>query len=556
MPVMSMVLGVVGLLPASGAHADTTTALKITSFYQIVADTAHSHLFISQGSSSQNHIIVTNLAGKQVATIGGQDGVMGIALSPDGKTLYAALSALHAVTAISTSTLKETASYSIGNTNTPHDVAVQSGKVWVSYDTGTPSMAAIGDIDLTTNTPAFETQAAMGGWYSAPELAADPHDTGVLVAAQPGISPASAGTYDTSAEPATVRAPITSLSNNCDNQRDLAVVPGGSQFILACGAPYAHFRYSTADLSQQGSYASTNYPASVAIDARGDVAAGTANNPYAADLYIYHQNGDKALNTYNLASSSTSITLMPRGLAWAADGSRLFAVINDFSANTYSLRVIDGPTLIQPRLSLATGSKTFSYNSAVHVTAHLGKTATNRTVSIYAQRLGGTTRKLLKTGRVNSSGNLTVSYKAPYSTTFTVAFSGDGKYAPATATSTVYVRAAVSESLTGYYSSEQVGGVTYWLFHRHSVMHVHVHVRPNKDGQCVKFELQIHYQGAWHGKITRCAALDSSSRINLNVNLGRAGLGYHYRIRADYVRSKDTSNLSNDSAWQFFIVKR
>jgi hypothetical protein len=39
--------------------------------------------------------------------------------------------------------------------------------------------------------PAFQTQAAMGGWYAAPELAADPQDTGVLVAAEPGMSPSS-----------------------------------------------------------------------------------------------------------------------------------------------------------------------------------------------------------------------------------------------------------------------------------------------------------------------------------------------------------------------------
>jgi hypothetical protein len=193
----------------------------------------------------------------------------------------------------------------------------------------------------------------------------------------------------------------------------------------------------------------------------------------------------------------------------------------------------------------------------VHVTAHLGRTSTNRQVSIYAHRFGGTTRTLLKAGRVNSSGNLTVSLKAHYSTTFTAVFSGDGKYAPATASRTIYVRAGVSESLTGYYSSERIGGVTYWLFHRHSLMHVHVTVRPNKNRQCVKFELQIHYQGAWHGRTTRCATLGSSSRVNLNVSLTRAGLGYHYRIRADYIRSsKDTSNLSNDSPWQFFIVKR
>ena len=130
-PVLSLAVGVAGLLPAGTAHADTTTALQITSFYQIVADTAHNHLFISQGSSSQNHIVVTNLSGKQVATIGGQDGVEGIALSPDGKILYAALGSFHAVTAIDTATLMQTASYPIGSANTPVDVAVQSGKIWV-----------------------------------------------------------------------------------------------------------------------------------------------------------------------------------------------------------------------------------------------------------------------------------------------------------------------------------------------------------------------------------------------------------------------------------------
>lgn len=79
-----------------------------------MADTAHGHLFISQGSSSLNEIIVTDLSGQEFATIPDQDGVMGIALSPDGSTLYAALSADHAVSAISTATLQQTASYPIG----------------------------------------------------------------------------------------------------------------------------------------------------------------------------------------------------------------------------------------------------------------------------------------------------------------------------------------------------------------------------------------------------------------------------------------------------------
>jgi hypothetical protein len=111
--------------------------------------------------------------------------------------------------------------------------------------------------------------------------------------------------------------------------------------------------------------------------------------------------------------------------------------------------------------------------------------------------------------------------------------------------------------LSNYYASRHIGGVTYRLFHRHALMHVNVTVRPNKSGQCIKFELQVHYQGAWHGETTRCGHLDASSKISIKVNLTRASLGYHYRIRADYVRSgKDTTNLSNNSAWKYFIVKR
>src|ERR1700723_3721308 len=87
-PALTSAVGALVLVPASSVLADTTVALPITSFYQVVVDSAHGHLFISQGSSSVNEILVTNLAGQEVTTIGGQDGVTGIALSPDGSTLY------------------------------------------------------------------------------------------------------------------------------------------------------------------------------------------------------------------------------------------------------------------------------------------------------------------------------------------------------------------------------------------------------------------------------------------------------------------------------------
>jgi len=649
---------IIGLGPAGFAAAQTITALPITSFYQIVADPANGYLFISQGSSSANEILVTNLAGQEVATISGQDGVMGIALSPDGGTLYAALSADHAVTAISTTTLTQTASYSIGDANTPQDVAVQSGKVWVSYNTGTAGDAAIGDINLTAATPAFETQSAMGGWYSAPELAADPQDAGVLVAAEPGEDPASVASYDVSVDPVTVTAQ-NSFFQNCANEADLAVVPGGDEFILACGSPYAFFRYSTADLSEQGSYGAEPYPDAVAIDASGDVAAGITNDPYDdPDLYVYAQGGDTPLNTYNLTSSGFNIAA--RGLAWAPDGSQLFAVLYDYDSTTnttsYALQVIDAPTLTPSALTLtgpstgevtksvtlagsltlggtaapagtavsiarsesgsttvqdfsvttnaegdfsltdtppgagqytytasyvgtsttapATASQsvtvttlpasltvtaspsTATYRPTVKVTARLGATDTNRTVSIYAQPYGSTARILLKTGEVNSSGTLTVSYLAAHSTRFTADFTGDADYAPATATATAFVRAKVSESISGYYRSKRMHGQTYREYHPKKTLKINVAVAPNKSGECVEFAIEIFAQGAWHSQVTSCGALTKASTLTVGVRLTKADVGYRFRIRADYLPGSDTSNLGNDSDWAYFIVEK
>ena len=58
-------------------------------------------------------------------------------------------------------------------------------------------------------------------------------------------------------------------------------------------------------------------------------------------------------------------------------------------------------------------------------------------VSIYAQAFGSTSVKLLKTGTVDSLGNLGVGYSAPHSTTFSVVFSGDAHYAQMTTTRAV-----------------------------------------------------------------------------------------------------------------------
>lgn len=67
----------------------------------------------------------------------------------------------------------------------------------------------------------------------------------------------------------------------------------------------------------------------------------------------------------------------------------------------------------------------------VTVTAHLGTTYTNRTVTIAANG------KTIASGTVNSAGDLTTTIKAKSGTTFVARFSGDAWYAPASASVTL-----------------------------------------------------------------------------------------------------------------------
>jgi hypothetical protein len=69
--------------------------------------------------------------------------------------------------------------------------------------------------------------------------------------------------------------------------------------------------------------------------------------------------------------------------------------------------------------------------------------------------------------------------------------------------------------------------------------------------------VQEYFQGAWQANVTTgCVKLSSASQIAGSFNLSQADIGFHYRVRADYIRSsKDTSNLSNEGHWQNLIVE-
>ena len=167
---------------APAARADTTSvALPIARYSHMLVDPGHRHLFITSGSGSTS-ILVTDYSGQTVAIIPNEPGATGLALSSDGSTVYAALADGDAISAISTSTLSETARYATGTGTDPTYVAYSSGRIWFGY--GLAAQGGIGSINPSTSPATVTLNAASGFWYAAPIVAASPG--GDLSLASPG----------------------------------------------------------------------------------------------------------------------------------------------------------------------------------------------------------------------------------------------------------------------------------------------------------------------------------------------------------------------------------
>jgi hypothetical protein len=517
-------------LPMIAAHAADTSgvALPLTSYYQMAVDSTHDHLFFSQGSNSENSILVTNFSGKTVATIDNQVGVMGIILSPDGKTLYAALPSEDEVSAISTATLEQTAVYRLNDGDVPGSVAVQSGKLWVSYDTGVAGEAAIGDFNLSSAHPAFEKQPAMGGWYSAPMIAADPADTGnVLVALQAAVSPTHTASYDTAAKPATVRGTGSQLTfdssgDDCENAMDLAVAPGGAQFIPACGYPYGFFRYSTADLGYQGLYASSYYPDSIAIAPRtGLIAAGTEFN--SPDIYVYAPGAAAPVSAFTVG-----FRLAPRGIGLTADGSKLFAVaIGPPSVQGYTLHVYNLPVHQVPALTLSGASGTVGQPVTLH--GHLNTSQVTSGGDYITVGRSGTEQSVEQFVTMDSNGDftltdtLTVAGTYYYTATYPGYYvsdpgntAGDGAI-PAWAVATVIATPLGAKMTPSLTMSASPASATY-----RPVVHITVHLGPTGGNRTVSVYAKT--AGGTRPILLKTSAVNSAGTLTLSYTAAHTSI--------------------------------
>lgn len=364
-------------LSAGPAAAATTTVvtLPFTSYFAMLVDPANQHLFVTGGSSSSS-ILVMDYSGDTVATIPDEPGASGLALSGDGSTVYVALAGGDAISAISTSTLTETARYATGTGTDPAYVAYSSGKVWFGYNSSFDNgPAGIGSVDPgtspatvtlnTTNDPPFN-------WTSAPELAATP--AGDLVAGAGG-GPLELASYDVSTGTASTLVPPTSFGSY-SGLTGLQITPDGQDVVVAT-SPAAQTIFQVSDLSVVGTFTAAPNASEVAFASDGTVAAGIRGIFHGQSLgqvSLFAPGGSTPLSTYNLGA------FPPLGLALTPDVSVLFAVSVTLSGppprNTHiALHIITDPAQTPSTLTVTGPDAAVKHNVPVTLTGILGGTA-------------------------------------------------------------------------------------------------------------------------------------------------------------------------------------
>jgi len=217
-----------------------------------------------------------------------------------------------------------------------------------------------------------------------------------------------------------------------------------------------------------------------------------------------------------------------------------------------------GQKLLTP-VTLATSRTRVSLNDSVKVTAHLVafQDTLSKQLKIYATPYGGS-KKLIKSGNVNSSGNLSVTISLTKRTAFVATFAGDAAFvASASGAKTVYVYPVVKGSLVKYYGTSGA----YRLYHYTSKCpgaHTGcpsyvVSVKPNHSGSSVYITLQIYASGAWRTALTGKYRLNSKSKAKIIfIYRDRGIIRYSTRVRARF--PGDADHLARSSTWSYFRV--
>ncbi|MFE6893426.1 YncE family protein [Streptomyces sp. NPDC057694] len=210
-----------------------------------------------------------------------------------------------------------------------------------------------------------------------------------------------------------------------------------------------------------------------------------------------------------------------------------------------------------PSLTLNKNGNVYSYGADVSFTAHLGSTYKNRTVEIWANPYGSDKpNKLIRTAKVNSSGNVSATVDMKRDTTVTAVFAGDARTAAKTAKSTAYARVTVSNSISKHYKTGKIGSHSYYWFHKKTSPVVTTTMSYYK-GRKERLQVEVYYNGKWYDSGSEYFKLGTNGKVA--VSLGAPGeAGIKARVRTSYINnsSGDNVNSTTHSSWKYLYFTK
>lgn len=325
--------------------SDEVAKLPITSFGAMVVDDAHERVYVTDGSKSgsgASSVLVYNFEGQRVGSLATDQPASGMALSADGATLHVSQS--NRILAFDTATQTRTGAASAPyDVTCGRDVAVAGGKTWF---TETPYSGS-SYCDRPDNSALLYgvsgTSSVNTGWNSEGRLKLEsgPGAPDRLVMGQAGTNSAANAfvtTFDASGENL-VRGPQRRFADaegkGALDLKDIAQSADGKRIAVA-DAAYGTRLLDASDLAD----APTGYQplptgakaSAVAFSGDGKyVARGAGASGSVSDLLI--QPADPADGTtpmeFAFEGELDGSRVVPRGLDWSKNGSRLFAVTTD-----------------------------------------------------------------------------------------------------------------------------------------------------------------------------------------------------------------------------------
>ncbi|MEU9337794.1 Ig-like domain repeat protein [Streptomyces sp. NPDC048290] len=250
----------------------------------------------------------------------------------------------------------------------------------------------------------------------------------------------------------------------------------------------------------------------------------------------------KADGSFSFADTPPAGGKVTYKVSYAGSGSHLPATGSD------SVEVSRSATT----LTLNNNGKLYNYGTDVKFTAHLGKTYKNRTVKIYADPFGADKgKRLIKTGKVNSRGDLSVYVDMTRDTAVTAEFAGDARYKPKSVKSTAYARVKVSMAVTKHYKTGKIGSTSYYWFRKNTdpLLTTSMTYYPGREQ---RLDLEVYYQGRWYDAGSEYFPLGTNGKSA--VRLGAPGeAGIRARARSVYVNgsSGDSVNSTTYSSWRY-----